>query len=344
MMNSGKMWVMMGLSIVGLGGVLAGVARGGSLTIREIQYTESPSGDSPYNGKVIDCVGGVVFLKTGGGRPRLFLQDPNALSGWGAIQVKGWTSNASANVNVGDWVELKHVFVEENRGTTFLQDWDQNPDGSLPVLTVVSHGHSVPRPWVVEPKALQAPAYLPGEDAWVVADHQAEKFESMLLEVRGVAVAAQGLGKAQDNYQLVSFGEPNDATQHCWVSDYLNPDKPKADLYLSALEVGQRFRAVTGVLEQYTSLADGYDYYQLLTVSAAGVVGLCPADLDADSDVDLWDYQLFTAQLLTPSVPPVGDLNGDGKVDAADLDLFNAAWQQADRNGDGIVNQDDLDI
>jgi hypothetical protein len=100
---------------------------------------------------------------------------------------------------------------------------------------------------------------------------------------------------------------------------------------------------VTGVLEQYTNLGEGYDYYQLLTLSEEGVAGLCPADLDADSDVDLWDYKLFTDQLLVPSVPPVGDLNQDGKVDSTDLDLFNAAWQQADVNGDGIVNGDDLD-
>jgi hypothetical protein len=100
---------------------------------------------------------------------------------------------------------------------------------------------------------------------------------------------------------------------------------------------------VTGVLEQYTSLGDGFDYYQLLTLSDKSVVGLCAADLDQDGDVDLWDYRLFTDQLLAPSVPPVGDLNQDGNVDATDLDLFNTAWQQADRNGDGIVNGDDLE-
>ncbi len=37
------------------------------------------------------------------------------------------------------------------------------------------------------------------------------------------------------------------------------------------------------------------------------------------------------------------DLNCDGTVDATDLDLFNAAWQDPDVNGDGIVNGNDLD-
>jgi len=40
---------------------------------------------------------------------------------------------------------------------------------------------------------------------------------------------------------------------------------------------------------------------------------------------------------------PPSSLNGDGIVDVTDLELFNAAWQQADVNGDGIVDGDDLD-
>jgi hypothetical protein len=103
------------------------------------------------------------------------------------------------------------------------------------------------------------------------------------------------------------------------------------------------------MLEQYTNLGKGYDYYQLMTLSDESVVELCPADQDQDGDVDLWDYSLFTEQLLMSSSPAEGesclaaDLNCDGTVDSTDLDLFNAAWQDADGNGDGIVDGDDLD-
>ena len=123
----------------------------------------------------------------------------------------------------------------------------------------------------------------------------------------------------------------------------MNEDLQEPNLYLSGIEVGQRLRAVTGVLEQYTNLGKGFDYYQLLTLSEASIVGLCPADLDKDGDVDLWDYEFFTEQWLTPSTPLVADLNADGKVDHTDLDLFNIAWQQADTNSDGVVNGNDLD-
>ena len=200
-------------------------SQGGVLTIPEIQYTESPDGASPYNGKIVDCLGGIVIAKVAGGRPRLFLQDPNALDGWGAIQIKGWVSDAFADVNVGDWVEIQQTFVEEYRGTTFLQYWDKNPDGSQPVLKVVSHGHNLPQPLVVDVNEIKAPEYLLAEDAWSVADHRAERLESMLLQIRDVVVVEQGMGKAQDNYELQSFREPNDTGALCWASDYVNRDR-----------------------------------------------------------------------------------------------------------------------
>jgi hypothetical protein len=342
MVNGGRTVMMVSLSILCIGWVLPPATEGALLTIPEIQYTESPDGASLYNGTTVDCLGGIVVAKVAGGRPRLFLQDPNALDGWGAIQIKGWVSDAFADVNVGDWVEVRQTFVEEYRGTTFLQYWDENPDGSQPVLTVVSHGHDVPRPLVVDVNEIKAPEYQPLEDAWLVADHRAERFESMLLQIRDVVVVETDLGKAQDNYELQSFREPNETGALGWASDYANQDRKKPDLYVPGIETGQRFRAVTGVLEQYTNLGEGFDYYQFLTLSETSLVGLCPADLDRDGDVDLWDAKLFTEQLLAPSLPPVGDLDGDGKVDSIDLDLFNAAWQQADVNGDGIVDGDDL--
>jgi hypothetical protein len=344
MVDSGRTHVRIGVLIVCIGYVLPCIGQGGVLTVRDIQYTASPDGASPYNGKVVDCSGGVVVAKVAGGRPRLFLQDPNALDGWGAIQIKGWVSDAFADVNVGDWVEIQQTLVEEYRGTTFLQYWDENPDGSQPALRIVSRDHDLPRPLVVDVNEIRAPDYLPLEDAWVVADHGAERLESMRLQIRNAVVVGQGLGKAQDNYELQSFREPNDTGALCWASDYANQNRKKPDLYVSGIETGRRFRAVTGVLEQYTNLGEGFDYYQLLTLSEKSLVGLCPADLDQDGDVDLWDSKLFTEQLLAPSSPPMGDMSQDGKVDSTDLALFDAAWQEADVNGDGIVDGDDLDI
>lgn len=339
-----RMRVMIAVFFTCLSCALPCLSGEGYLTIPEIQYTEFPDGASIYDGQVIDCAGGVVVSKVAGGRPRLFLQDPNALDGWGGIQVKGWVSDAFVDVNIGDWVQLERAYVEEYRGTTFLQYWSNNPDGSLPTLTVVSEGHGLPRALVVDVNDLKAPQYVVEDDAWVAIDRVAEKLESMLLQIRNVEVVALDLGKALDNYELQSFADPNAPMAHCWASDYMNQDRIKPDPYLPVVAVGQRFRAVTGMLEQYTNLGEGYDYYQLLTSNQVSLVGLCQADLDRDGDVDLWDSHAFMEQFLAGAAPSGADLNGDGVVDLTDLDLFNAAWQQADVNGDGIVNGDDLDI
>ena len=239
--------MMIVVSIVCVWGVLPCVAADGLLTIPEIQYTESPDGASDYNGKVIDCAGGVVVVKVAGSRPRLILQDPNALDGWAGIQVKGWAADAFADVNVGDWVQLERTFVEENRGTTFLQYWDDNPDGSLPVLTVVSRGHTLPRPLLVDVNEIRAPEYLPLEDAWVVADHGAERFESMIVQVRDVAVVELGLGKAQDNYVLQSVRRA-ERPQRLLLDERLHEPgiDRKPDLYVPGIEAGRRLRALTG--------------------------------------------------------------------------------------------------
>ena len=338
-----------GVSILCVWCLFPSVTRADLLTIPEIQYTDLADGASPYNGQVVDCVGGIVVFIREAGRPRLVLRDPNAVDGWGGIQVKGWASDAFVDVNVGDWVELEQTFVEESRGMTFLQYWDENPDGSRPVLAVRSRGHSLPGPLQVAVSEIRAPEYEALEDVWAVTDYGAERWESMVLQVRDVEVVEQGLGKALDNYELQSFHEPDDPNARCWGADYFNQDLQEPDLYIPAIAVGQRFRAVTGVLEHYANLGDGYDYYQLLTLSEESVVGLCPADQDRDGDVDLWDYRLFVEQLLMSSSSPAdeacvaADLNCDGTVDPTDLGLFNAAWQEADMNGDGIVDGDDLD-
>ena len=58
------------------------------LSIFEIQYTTDVNGNSDLNGNIVDCLGGIVTHKRGGGRPRLVVQDPNYPDGWSAIQVK----------------------------------------------------------------------------------------------------------------------------------------------------------------------------------------------------------------------------------------------------------------
>ena len=229
------------------------------LNIYQIQYVESvdPIEDSPYAGQIVDCSGGIVTYIAAGSRPRLVVQDPSHPDGWGAIQVKGWSGEDTfAGINVGDWVSATNVFVEENRGTTFLQfGGDQLGPAPNATFTVESTGNLVPAPKVVALDQILAPV------GGNVTEHGAECFESMRLTVEDVIVTGLGLGKADDNYVL--HNDDGDA----WASDYVNEDKGYFDLYHPHVQLGGQFASVTGVLEQYERSSSGWDYYQLLTTS-----------------------------------------------------------------------------
>lgn len=326
---------LLGLSLVGANPVL---------TIREIQETDDPNGSSSWNGDIVDCNGGIVVFKREAKKPRLILADPNAGNAWGGIQVKGWSPDAFAEIAIGDWVSLKNVLVEENVGTTFLQ-YNASFMKVTSELTVINRNNPLPRPVVVEVSDIAAPEYDAATDVWGTPQKSAEPYESMVVQVRDVWVASLDLGAKNDNYALqpADRGEdPHQEPAECWVADYLNRDGDRSEDYMPLVALDASFCAVTGLLEQYTRLDEGYDLYQLLTLSHNSFVEYNAADLDGDCDVDLWDAQMMTAQLLGQDAGLEGDLNGDTVVDNRDQGLFETAWQAGDLNGDGVVDGDDL--
>jgi len=297
-------------------------------SIYEIQYTTDANGISPQNANVVDCLGGIVTHKRGGGRPRLIIQDPNYPDGWGAIQVKDlYSTGAFVDVNVGDWLSFTNVMVEDNKGTTFLQYIEDNNAG----FSIVSTNNPLPVPKVLRIDEIAVP--LEGLDVWVVPDCNAEKYEAMLLKVINVYVKDVGYGKAYDNYLLTSNVDPNFT---CWASDYMNTDKDKGLIYHPYIEIGQNFCGVTGVLEQYTSEQEGihYDYYQLLTTNTNAFTIDQPADFDGDCDVDFADFSIFAEHWLQtgcnePDWCGGADLTQDqpdGLVNTFDLLKFAQHW------------------
>ncbi len=241
--------------------------------IDQIQYVDlsvDPSGASSYDGQTHDCIGGIVTTIWTGSRPRLVLQDPNYMNGWGAIQVKGWNGGDTfAGINPGDWVSFTDVLVEEYRGNTFLQFGGTQGPAPNAAFARESTGHTIPASTVVTLDQIAAPAEGPPE-SWLVADHSAEPYEAMWLTVKEVTVTGLGFGKADDNYVLSS------ADGDAWASDYNNEGKGYFDLYHPYVQLGSEFYSVTGILEQYEKgSTDDWDYYQLLTTST-GDLNLVP--------------------------------------------------------------------
>ncbi|HUW82400.1 MAG TPA: hypothetical protein VMZ31_06325 [Phycisphaerae bacterium] len=271
-----------------------------TLSIYQIQYTTNADGSSNYDGQVVDCIGGIVVGKFPGSKPRLILQDPNFPDGWGGIQVKDWIQpdyDLFNHAEVGDWIEFTNMLVEESWGTTFLH----RQTAYNPGYSVVSQGNAVPAAIVVSVSDIPAPVHDPNEDEWFVANHDAEPYESMRLTVRDVTVTEMDLGDFVDNYQLED-GEGG----ACWAADYMNQDVGDWG-YHEFVDVGRHFCAVTGVFEQYTWIAEGYDsydYYQLITLDTAGLA-IC-GDGNADGVVDLGDLPRFVECMTGPMCEPGG--------------------------------------
>ena len=235
--------------------VVVGNVKGGlvdELSIYDVQFTADPSGDSPYNGETHDIVGGVVTHVWHGFNDRVYLQDP-AHPTWSAIVVKdGEGGELSNNVSVGDWVSFESIFIDEFRGTTFLQyRRDLAPDV---LFTVESSGNTVPDPLLLTAAHLPVPVDLA----------QSEPYESMAVRLENVTVGLKDLGKADDNYELIQ------GSDIAWATDYMNVDAGAP--YDPRIVTGAELLSITGMVEQYTKLSDGWDYYQLNTRSAADIV------------------------------------------------------------------------
>ncbi|MHC4497577.1 MAG: hypothetical protein ACYS9T_02275 [Planctomycetota bacterium] len=306
---------------------VAGLLQASELSIYEIQYSDDPNGTSPQHGNIVDCRGGIVIHKWLGGKPRLTLYDPNYPDGWGGIMVKDlYSVEAFADVNVGDWVSLTNVEVEDFKGTTFLQYKKEENDANL---QIISRDNMLAEPLPVRVNEIAAP--IEGIDEWMVADHNAEKYEAMLIKVVDVNVVHLGYGKANDNYVLQSNCDPN---LRCWASDYLNEDT--GPIYHPYVEIGRRFCGVAGILEQYMAESDGvyYDYYQLLTTTTADFLMEQYGDLNYDCGVDFSDFAVFAGHWLTgqqcgvPDWCGGADLTQNGSVDWFDLRDFSQEWLQ----------------
>ena len=261
MQRSWFVFALISLLVVGRLGV--GRSNAQELSIYEVQHTTDPSGDSPYFSQIRDVAGGIVTHKWAGFNQRVYLQDP-AHATWGAIVVKdGEDGELYDAVEIGDWVSFDDIYVDEYRGTTFLQY--RRTDAPEVSFAVESSGNTVPAPTLLSVADLAAPIEDP-QDYWLVADRHSEPYESMIATLQNLTVGTMGLGKAEDNYELFQGDDV------AWGADYQNVDA--GGPYHPAIYSGAELLSITGVVEQYYKITDtyGWDYYQLVTRSDADIV------------------------------------------------------------------------
>ena len=229
-------------------GSVAGAQADIVYSIYDLQYTTDTSGDSPYNGQVVNCNGGIVMQKYVGGKMRLTIYDKNSPNGWGGIFAATF-GNEFDNIQPGDVVSFTNMTVEESRGNTQLF-WTQD--------SVVSKNgiDTLPNPIVVNPSDIANPKIS-----------ASEKYEAMYLQVQDVTVTALDLGKADDNYALTRAGDGT-----CWGADFYIGGLLGGAKYHPYVKLGNHLDSVSGILEQYTNTLSGWDYYQLGTTQLSDVV------------------------------------------------------------------------
>jgi hypothetical protein len=206
---------------------------------------------------------------------------------------------------------------------TFLQYKSENDAN----FTILSTDNPLPKPLPVHVADIAAPVEI-DPNTWIVADHNAEKYEAMLIKAIDVNVTDWDYGKAYDNYILTSNRHPNDS---CWAADYMNDDL--VGKYHDLVQLGHRFCGVAGILEQYTAEKDGiyYDYYQLLTTDTNSFTVTQTGDLDDGCDVDFADYTLFAVHWDRQDCAAHqwcdgADIDESGWVDMIDLKALTDEW------------------
>ena len=158
------------------------------VTIRDVQYTTDPSGNSPYAGQSVTISGVVTgVVRFGSSTGMYFIQD--GPGPWNGV----YCYDRSRNPSLGDSVAVTGTVIEYN---------------GLTELSPVS-GYSL----LKRGAALPAPVVLP-TDSFSAANPMAEAYEGVLVATRKVSVTA--LPNSYNEWQV------SDGSGPCIIDDFLD--------------------------------------------------------------------------------------------------------------------------
>ena len=184
------------------------------LTCYDVQYTEDPSGNSPYAGSVVTVEGVVVAEKyytgTSATSYGFFISDPEG-GPWSGLLI--FTNQY--HPQRGDWVRVTGTIVEWYGFT------EMSPTTSF---QVISQGNPLPPPTLINTGDL------------IAAD--AEKWEGSFVKVQNVNVT-----NLPNNYLEFYV---NDGTGACQVDDQCFP---RSGFSWPSLSVGQNWARIQGVVD-----------------------------------------------------------------------------------------------
>ena len=133
------------------------------VSIYDIQYTEDPSGDSPYVGQVVSTTGIVTAMEYKGYKDNFFISMPEG-GAWKGVLIY---MAIDTTFVLGDEVEVVGT-VEEYYGLTEISGYNT----PIVSVTLLSSGNPIPAPVVITTAELAS----------------SEEYESVLVEINDVVV------------------------------------------------------------------------------------------------------------------------------------------------------------
>ena len=230
-----------------------------ALTIYDIQYTEEPSGDSPYEGQIVTVIG--IVTATGyyssGNSNRFFISEPEG-GAWKGIYV----FNYDSIVELGDEVEVTGE-VQEYFDFTEL--------ASISNVTILSSSNPLPAPVEITTHELATE----------------EKYESVLVKISSVTVTAtpdnygqwyvdDGSGECQIDDPIYDYPNPQIGVQFYSITgvvdysyyEYALIPRNAGDFILMGVPIVEDVYTIPSypsINEEITVVAEVFDYYRFIS-------------------------------------------------------------------------------
>ena len=269
--------------------------------------------------------------------------DLDVLSASASDGIVAWYPNTDGR---GQFGEIQ-ILTRQAAGAEWVSTADLDGDGDLDVLSA---------------------SYLDGRIAWFQNTDGQGQFHARLTistELKPTTVEALDIDRDGDLDLVATHYAENWTGSLVWLehrdgqgdfapAQAIAVDLPRAEaLYLADLDGDGKLDILTASdsdVYWYERTEDGFQQH-LISTAVDWVFGVAAGDLDNDGDQDVVSASFQDSKLaLYRQMAVRGDFDGDGKVDAVDIDLLGQAIRlgpfqpEMDLKPDGRLDRLDLDV